>query len=50
MGVAGRIAEAVGDVLDESEGARQRRRWAVVGVWLFVAANVTLLWLKRRQL
>ena len=42
-------AEAVGDVLDESEGARQRRRWAVGGVWLFVAANVTLLWLKRRQ-
>jgi hypothetical protein len=41
---------AVGDMLDESESSRQRRRWVVAGVWLFVVANVTVLWLKRRRL
>lgn len=29
---------------------RQRRRWAVLGLWLFVAVNVVFLWAKRRQL
>ena len=41
---------AVGEVLDESEHWRQRRGWIVVGVWLFIAANVTLLWMRRRTL
>ena len=36
--------------LVESVQDRQRRRWAVLGVWLFVAVNVFFLWVKRRQL
>lgn len=41
---------AVGQALDEHEESDARRRWAVVGVWLFVGANVALLWAKRRRL
>jgi hypothetical protein len=41
---------AVQQLLDESEASRRYRRWAVGGVWVFVVANVTLFWMKRRQL
>jgi len=41
---------AVEGRLVESVRGRQLRRWAVLGVWLFVAVNVIFLWSKRRQL
>lgn len=36
--------------LDASEAQKRQRRWMVAGVWMFVAVNIGLLWLKRRQL
>ena len=42
--------EAVDKLLNASEQSRRRRHWAVAGVWLFVVANVTLMWVKRRQM
>jgi hypothetical protein len=42
--------DVVQDMLDASESWRERRLWIVLGVWAFVAANVGLLWWKRRQL
>ena len=47
---AGGELAAVEERLVESVQNRQRRRWAVLGVWLFVATNVAFLWAKRRQL
>ena len=47
---AGGELAAVEERLDESVRKRRRRRWAVLGVWLFVAVNVIFLWAKRRQL
>ena len=41
---------AVHATLDDSVQQRRRRHWLVAGVWLFVAVNIGLLWLKRRQL
>ena len=40
----------VHEALDASTASRQQRGWAVVAVWFFVAANVGLLWTKRRRL
>jgi len=39
----------VRELLDESDRWRRQRRWVVAGVWVFVVANVALLWLRRRQ-
>ena len=39
-----------GQAMDQAEGSRSRRRWAVAGVWLFAAANLMLLWFRRRRL
>ena len=41
---------AWGEAMDRSERSRARRRWALWGVWLFVAVNLLLLWVRRRQL
>lgn len=40
----------VQEALDESETSRRHRHWAVLGVWLFVAVNVAMLWVRRHQL
>ncbi len=41
---------AVEERLDESVRHRQRRGWAVIGIWVFVMGNVALLTIKGRQL
>jgi len=54
--LAGKLDEAraeqdqVKQLLAEREVGRQRRSWAVGAIWVLVAANVFLLWRKRRQL
>lgn len=42
--------DQVNQLLAEREAGRQRRSWAVGAIWALVAANVFLLWRKRRQL
>ncbi len=41
---------ALNQALDDYHLGQQQRQWAVVGLWLFIAANVLLLYIKRRQL
>ncbi len=42
--------DQVNQLLAEREAGLQRRSWAVGAIWVLVAANVFLLWFKRRQL
>ena len=41
---------AWGKAMDRAERSRTGRRWALWGVWGFVAANMVLLWVRRRRL
>jgi len=47
---ARRELEQAQEFIDARAASQARRRWIALGVWVFVGANVLLLWLKRRQM
>lgn len=50
LGEARAEEDQVRQLIADYYAGRRHRVWAVAGIWVLVAANVFLLWLKRRQL